>query len=71
MSDNIDYALRDLEEYFDSLPETTISIIFGFHDDDDDETGSYVFAAGKRRFPKSPTMSGAILNAHSELFSAN
>ena len=69
MSDNIDYALRNLEEYFDSLPETTISIIF--HEGDDNELGSYVFAAGKRRFPQSPTMSGAILNAHAELFSAN
>jgi hypothetical protein len=71
MSDNIDYALRNLEEYFATFPETDISIIFGFHDDDDDETGSYVFAAGKRRFPSAPTMSGAILNAHAELFTAN
>jgi len=69
MSDNIDYALRNLEEYFDSLPETTISIIF--HEGDEKEDEYYVFAAGKRRFPKSPTVSGAILNAHSELFSAN
>lgn len=69
MSDNIDYALRNLEEYFDSLPETTISIMFYEGDEKEDEY--YVFAAGKRRFPKSPTMSGAILNAHSELFSAN
>jgi hypothetical protein len=71
MSDNIDCALRNLEEYFDSLPETTISIIFGFHDDDDDETGSYVFSAGNRRFSSASTMSGAILNAHAELFTAN
>ena len=69
MSDNIDYALRNLEEYFDSLPETTISIMFYEGDEKEDEY--YVFAAGKRRFPKSPTVSGAILNAHSELFSAN
>ena len=69
MSDNIGYALRNLEEYFDSLPETTISIMFYEGDEKEDEY--YVFAAGKRRFPKSPTMSGAILNAHSELFSAN
>jgi hypothetical protein len=71
MSDNIDYALRDLEEYFDSFPETDISIIFGLHEDSDDGVGSYVFAAGKRRFPSASTMSGAILNAHAELFSAN
>jgi hypothetical protein len=69
MSDNIDYALRNLEEYFDSLPETTISIIF--HEGDEEEEDYYVFAAGNRRFSKSPTMSGAILNAHEELFSAN
>jgi len=69
MSDNIDYALRNLEEYFDSLPETTISIMFYEGDEKEDEY--YVFAAGNRRFPKSPTISGAILNAHSELFSAN
>ena len=58
-----DQALAKLREHFSHVPETTISLIRN------DEEDYYVWAAGTRRFTKSPTVAGAIINAYKEIFS--